>query len=86
MLAAPSQDWSVCKQIFAEHWDGFTHLYPRYATPYYASLVEQRLGCRNPEKIGSSEYRCLPGSHGPHGVAMSCKSSLCLRGAKVYFL
>jgi hypothetical protein len=84
MLAAPSQDWNVFKQIFAEHWDGFTRLYPRYATPYYASLVEQMLGCGNPEKMGDIEYRCLHCGHGQHCVAMSCKSSLCLRCAKVY--
>jgi hypothetical protein len=84
MLAAPSQDWNVFKQIFAEHWDGFTRLYPRYATPYYASRVEQMLGCGNPEEMGYIEYRCLHCGHGQHCGAMSCKSSLCLRCAKVY--
>ena len=29
MLAALLQDWNVFKQIFAAHWDGFTHAYPR---------------------------------------------------------
>ena len=84
MLAAPSQDWNVFKQIFAEHWDGFTRVYPRYATPYYDGLVDKRLGCGNPETMGYSEYRCLHGSQGTHRVAMRCQSSLCLRCAKVY--
>ena len=42
------------------------------------------LGCGDPEKIGSIEYRCLHCGQGKHLVAMSCKSSLCLRCAKVY--
>src|SRR6266446_5772986 len=41
------------------------------------------LACGNPEKIGYSEYRCLHCGQGKHLVAMSCKSSLCLRCAKV---
>jgi hypothetical protein len=84
MLAASSQDWNVFKQIFTEHWDGFTHVYPRYNTPYYDDLVAKMLGCGNPEKMGSLEYRCLHCGQGKHRVAMSCKSSLCLRCAKVY--
>jgi hypothetical protein len=35
-------------------------------------------------KMGSVEYRCLHCGQGQHLVAMSCKSSLCLRCAKVY--
>jgi hypothetical protein len=35
MIAAPSRDWNVFKQIFAEHWDGFKRIYPPYDTPYY---------------------------------------------------
>ena len=34
--------------------------------------------------MGSIEYRCLQCGEGTHRVAMSCKSSLCLRCAKVY--
>ena len=34
MLAAPSRDWNVFTQIFAEHWDGFTHAHPHYQTAY----------------------------------------------------
>jgi len=84
MLAAPSRDWNVFKQIFAEHWDGFTHAHPRYQTSYYAGLVAKMLACGNPNKMGSIEYRCLHCGQGQHLVAMSCKSSLCLRCAKVY--
>jgi hypothetical protein len=84
MLAAPSRDWNVFKQIFAEHWDGFTRAHPRYQTSYYDNLVDKMLGCGKPEKIGYIEYRCLHCGEGKHLVAMSCKSSLCLRCAKVY--
>ena len=84
MLAAPSRDWNVFKQVFAEHWDGFTHAHPRYQTPYYDNLVAKMLACGNPEQMGSVEYRCLQCGQGTHRVAMSCKSSLCLRCAKVY--
>src|SRR3954447_19118375 len=84
MTAEAPPAWNIFKQIFAEHWDGFTRIYPRYHTPYYAGLVEKMLGCSNPEKMGYIEYRCLHGGQGKHLVAMSCKSSLCLRCAKVY--
>ena len=84
MLAAPSQDWNVFKQIFAEHWDGFKRVYPRYNKPYYDGLVDKMLGCGNPDKTGYIEYRCLHCGEGTHRVSMSCKSSLCLRCAKVY--
>src|SRR6266446_1807599 len=83
MLAAPSRDWNVFKQICAEHWDGFTHAHPRYQTAYYDGLVAKMLACGNPAKMGSIEYRCLHCGQGQHLVAMSCKSSLCLRCAKV---
>jgi len=62
----------------------FTRVYPRYDTPYYDGLVDKMLGCGNPEKMGYIEYRCLHCGQGQHCVAMSCKSSLCLRCAKVY--
>ena len=42
------------------------------------------LACGNAEKMGYVEYRCLHCGQGKHLVAMSCKSSLCLRCAKVY--
>jgi hypothetical protein len=84
MMAAPSRDWSVFKQIFADHWDTFQHAHPRYQTTYYNGLVAKMLACGNPEKIGYIEYRCLHCGQGKHLVAMSCKSLLCLRCAKVY--
>ena len=76
--------WNIFKQIFAEHWDGFKCVYPRYDTRYYDGLVDKMLGCGDPEKMGYIEYRCLQCGEGIHRVAMSCKSSLCLRCAKVY--
>src|SRR5881397_839408 len=84
MLAAPSRDWNVFKQIFADHWDAFQHAHPRYQTAYYNGLVAKMLGCGNPETMGYVEYRCHHCGQGTHLVAMSCKSSLCLRCAKVY--
>ena len=62
----------------------FTHAHPRYQTPYYDDLVAKMLACGNPEQMGYVEYRCLQCGQGTHRVAMSCKSSLCLRCAKVY--
>src|SRR5499433_957773 len=84
MTAEALLAWNVFKQIFAEHWDGFQHVYPRYHTRYYDSLVNKMLACGEPEKIGYIESRCLHCGEGTHQVAMSCKSSLCLRCAKVY--
>src|SRR2546428_9888970 len=84
MLAAPARAWSVFQQIFADHWEAFQHAHPRYQTPYYDALVRKMLACGNPMKMGSVEYRCLHCGQGQHLAAMSCKSSLCLRCAKVY--
>ena len=84
MIVEPSRDWNVFKQIFVDHWDGFKQFRPRYDTPYYESLVDKMLGCGNPDKMGYIEYRCLDCGQGKHLVSMSCKSSLCLRCAKVY--
>ena len=83
MLPAPSRDWRVFQQIFADHWEAFQHAHPRYQTPYYDGLVAQMLACGNPEKIGDIAYRGLHCGHGKHRVSMRCKSSLCLRCAKV---
>ena len=83
MMAASSRDWNVFKQIFADHWEPFQQAHPHYQTAYYDSLVAKMLACGNPEKIGYIEYRCLHCGQGKHLVAMSCKSSLCLRCAKV---
>jgi len=83
MIAAPSRDWNVFQQIFADHWEPLQRAHPRYQTPYYDDLVAKMLACGNPEKMGYLAYRCLQCGQGTHVVAMSCKSSLCLRGAKV---
>jgi len=84
MMPPPSGDWSVFKQIFADHWDPFQRAHPRYQTSYYDGLVAKMLACGNPEKMGYLEYRRLHCGQGKHLVSMSCKSSLCLRCAKVY--
>jgi Putative transposase/Transposase zinc-binding domain len=84
MLTAPSRGWSVFQQIFADHWETFQHAHPRYQTAYYDGLVAKMLACGNPEQMGYVAYRCLQCGQGEHRVAMSCKSSLCLRCAKVY--
>jgi Putative transposase/Transposase zinc-binding domain len=84
MTAATPPAWSIFKQIFAEHWDGFTRVYPRDNRRYYDGLVHKMLACGNPDQLGYIEYRCLRCGEGTHRVAMSCKSSLCLRCAKVY--
>ena len=76
--------WNVFKEIFTEHWEGFKQFRPRYNTPYYDDLVDKMLRCGNPDQMGSIEYRCLHCGQGKHLVSMSCKSSLCLRCAKVY--
>jgi hypothetical protein len=39
--------------------------------------------CGNPDQMGSIESRCQHGGKGTHWVSMTCKSSLCLRCAKV---
>src|SRR5215510_3143527 len=84
MLPAPARAWSVFQQIFAEHWETFQQAHPRYQTRYYDTLVRKMLACGNPVKMGCVEYRCLHCGQGEHVVSMSCKSSLCLRCAKVY--
>ena len=83
MTAATPPAWSVFKQILAEHWDGFKRVYPRYDRRYYDGLVHKMLGCGDPDQMGYIAYRCLQCGEGTHRVAMSCKSSLCLRCAKV---
>ena len=82
-MAVPSRDWSVFKQICADHWEPFQRAPPRYQTAYDDDLVATRLACGNPENMGDLAYRCLQCGQGQHLVAMSCTSSLCLRCAKV---
>src|ERR671912_1131042 len=84
MTTATLPAWSVFKQIFADHWDAFTHAHPRYDRRYYDGLVDKMLRCGDPEQTGYIEYRCAQCGAGKHRVAMSCKSSLCLRCAKVH--
>jgi hypothetical protein len=84
MAAEVIVGWNVFKEVFTEHWEGFKQFRPRYDTPYYDDLVDKMLRCGNPEQMGYIEYRCLHCGQGKHLVSMSCKSSLCLRCAKVY--
>ena len=51
MLASPARDWNIFKQIFADHWDGFTHAHPRYQTAYYNDLVFKMLIVSAPEVV-----------------------------------
>jgi Transposase zinc-binding domain/Putative transposase len=83
MIAATPPAWSIFKQIFADHWDGFKRVYPRYDRRYYDALVAKMLECGDPDQMGYIDYRCLRCGEGTHRVAMSCQSSLCLRCAKV---
>src|SRR5438876_12065564 len=55
MMAVPSRDWSVFKQIFADHWEPFQHAHPRYQTAYYDDLVAKMLACGNPDTMGYLE-------------------------------
>jgi hypothetical protein len=83
MLVEPAGHWSVFKQIFFDHWESFKRAHPRYQTAYYDSLVAKMLSCGDPEQMGYVEHRCQQCGQGKHLVSMSCKSSLCLRCAKV---
>ena len=84
MMAQAARDWSVFKPIFADHGDEFKRVRPRDQTAYYDTLVAKMLDCGNPDKMGYIEYRCHQCGQGNHVVSMSCKSSLCLRCAKVH--
>ena len=53
MLAAPTRDWNIFKQIFADHWDGFTHAHRRYQTASDHDLVSKMLACGHPDQMGS---------------------------------
>ena len=79
MMAQPSGDWSVFKQIFAEHWGEFTHALPRYQTSYYDGLVAKMLACGNPEKMGVRR------DSSPHiATQVAWKSKACSRGQPPY--
>jgi hypothetical protein len=45
--------------------------------------MDEMLG-GHPDTMGSIEYRYVHCGEGKHLVLMSCQSSLCWRGAKVY--
>jgi hypothetical protein len=77
MTAEALPAWNIFTPICAEHWDGCTRVPPRDNTRYYDGLVDKRLGCGDPDKRGSIEYRCLQCGEGPHRVAMSGTASLC---------
>ena len=52
MTAAAPPAWNLFKQIFADHWDGFKRMHPRYDRRYYDGLVEKMLRCGNPDQMG----------------------------------
>jgi hypothetical protein len=54
MMTYPAGDWSVFKQLFADHWDEFHRAHPRYQTSYYAGLMAKMLACGNPERWAMS--------------------------------
>jgi hypothetical protein len=83
MAAEVTAGWNVCKEIVTDHWGGLQQRRARYDRPYYDALVEKRLSCGNPERMGDIEYRCEHCGQGKHLVSMRCKSSLCLRCAQV---
>ena len=70
---------NLCRSL-----EAFQHAHPRYQTPYYDETVRKMLDCGNPAQMGYVEYRCLHCGQGKHLVAMSCKSSLCLRCQGLY--
>ena len=59
MATASPPAWSIFKQIYAEHWDGFKRVYPRYNQRYYDGLIQKMLGCGDPAQMGYIDYRCL---------------------------
>jgi hypothetical protein len=52
MMAQAARDWSVFKQIFADHWDEFKHAHPRYHNAYYDGLVANMLSMWQPGQDG----------------------------------
>jgi len=77
MLAAPSRDWRVLQQIFAEPWEAFPHAHPRSQPPSDDGLVAKRRAWGTPAKIGDSAYRCLHCGQGTPLVALRGQSSWC---------
>jgi hypothetical protein len=55
MMAAPAEAANVFKQIFVDHWDGCTHVSPRYHTRSEDGLIDKRLDCGHPDQMGYIE-------------------------------
>ncbi len=60
MMAVPSRDWSVFKQIFADHWEPFQRTHPRYQTAYYDDLVAKMLERAGPIRGSLAPHRRRP--------------------------
>jgi Putative transposase/Transposase zinc-binding domain len=71
---------NVFKQIFADGWEDFKQLHPRYEPA--DEVVQKMLGCGDVAG-GHAVYLC-PDCQERHLVAFSCKSQFCLSCAKVY--
>jgi hypothetical protein len=84
MESRERNDWSVYKQIFSDHWEGFKKKYPVFDTKYHDDLVEKMLKCGDPKQMGYLKYGCLSCGLDSRVISMSCKSFLCLRCGKVY--
>jgi len=79
MLAAPSRDWNVFKQIFADRWPAFQQAHPRYQRAYYDDLVAKMLACGNPDTMGVRR------DSSPHiATQVAWKSKECSRGQPPY--
>jgi hypothetical protein len=78
MTTATPPAWNVFKQIFAEHWDGFQRVHPRYDRRDYAGLVDQMLGGGDPGEMGDSRPLSGMGGHPPRCDAWSILVGLTL--------
>ena len=76
-------DRNLFQRIFAEHWESFLQEHPEYDREYYQEVVGKMLGCGDVAS-GYIGYVCPECSKGGRKIAFSCKSSFCLRCAKVY--
>jgi hypothetical protein len=71
------------QQIFTEKWDQFTQLYPELVDDNIQENVEKMLSCRNPEKIGFTQYQCPNHPEEYIRVPHSCKSRFCNTCGKI---
>ena len=83
MLAAPARDWSVFQQIFADHWRRFSMLIRAIRLPITIVSCARCLTVATPRRWAMSSIAAST-VQGKHLVAMSCKSSLCLRCQGLY--